>query len=240
MDSTKSAPDDAKRNTLFSVIIPVYNGEKYLGDAIGSVLSQAGFLFDVMVVDDGSTDDTAKVVERFGPPVRYHYQMNAGVAAARNQGVAMARGDFFSFLDADDLWTADKMQRQWAAFEADPSLEMAFGHARQFYSEDLPPQERNRIAISTESMPGHHAGAMLIKKEAFFRVGLFKVDLRIGEFIDWYARAVELKLKSVMLTDVVMERRIHQTNLGRLHSDQRAGYVHVLKAALDRRRNKQS
>ncbi|MFA5321419.1 MAG: glycosyltransferase family A protein [Smithella sp.] len=222
--------------SLISVIIPVYNGDRYLAEAIESVLAQNGFRLDVIVVDDGSTDNTAKVAEKFTSIVRYYYQENAGPGAARNKGISLALGDFISFLDADDLWTPDKMNRQWMAFEADPYLDMAFGHIRQFYCPELTQAEKNRINIPTEIMPGHHAGTMLIKKESFLRVGLFKKEF--GEFIDWYARAMELHLKSTMLPDVLAKRRIHKTNLGILQRNQRSGYVNVLKAALDRRRAK--
>jgi glycosyltransferase involved in cell wall biosynthesis len=224
---------------LVSVIIPVFNTEKYLGDAIKSVLAQSYSPLELIVVDDGSTDNTAKVAESFGSFVRYYYQSNAGPGAARNLGITQAYGDYFAFLDADDLWTADKMKLQWIAFEADPDLDMAFGHIQQFYSPELTQAEKDQIRIPVEIMPGHHAGAMLIKKEAFLRVGLFKNELRIGEFIDWYARATELNLKSIMLPDVLMKRRIHRTNLGTYLRDQRSGYVHALKAALDRRRAKE-
>jgi glycosyltransferase involved in cell wall biosynthesis len=221
--------------SLISVIIPVYNGDKYLAEAIESVLAQNGFRLDVIVVDDGSTDNTARVAESFGSSVRYCYQINAGPGAARNKGIALALGDFISFLDADDLWTPDKMKQQWMAFEADPYLDMAFGHIQQFYSPELTQSEKDQINIPVEIMPGHHAGTMLIKKAAFLRVGLFKNELRIGEFVDWYARAMELNLKSIMLPDILMKRRIHMTNLGIFQRDQRSGYVHALKAALDRR-----
>jgi glycosyltransferase involved in cell wall biosynthesis len=221
---------------LVSVIIPVFNTEKYLGEAIQSVLSQSYKPLEIIIVDDGSTDNTAKIVESFGSLVRYHYQKNSGPGAARNQGIKMANGDFFAFLDADDLWMADKMKLQWMAFEEDPRLDMAFGHIQQFHTPELPQAQKDRTRIPVEIMPGHHAGSMLIKKEAFLRTGLFKEELRVGEFIDWYARATELNLKSIMLPDVLMKRRIHGTNLGIYQHDQRTGYVHVLKAALDRRR----
>ena len=168
------------------------------------------------------------------PLFRYCYQINAGPGSARNKGIALAMGDFISFLDADDLWIPDKMKQQWMAFEADPYLDMAFGHIQQFYSPELTQAEKDRINIPVAIMPGHHASTMLIKKKSFLRVGLFKKEF--GEFIDWYARATELNLKSIMLPNILVKRRIHKMNLGISQRDQRSGYVHVLKAALDRRR----
>ena len=223
-------------NPIISVIIPVYNGENYISEAIESVLNQSYQPLDLIVLDDGSTDDTAKIAKSFGSSIRYHYQMNEGIASARNQGITLAQGDFFAFLDADDLWTAEKMKRQWMAFNTDPDLDMAFGHAQQFYSPELTQSEKDLINIPFEIMPGYLFGTMLIKKNAFLRVGLLKKELLMGEFIDWYARAVELKLKSIMLPNILLKRRIHNTNYGIICRDQRKGYVHVLKAALDRRR----
>lgn len=219
-----------------SVIIPVYNGERHLGDAIASVLAQTVPVHEIIVVDDGSTDGSLNVAERFGAPVRCHRQANAGAGAARNCGVALAGGEFLAFLDADDLWTPDKLQRQLAAFADDPELEMAFGHLQQFHSPELTAEERRGCAIRAAVMPGYNAGSMLIKAKAFHRVGFYNPKLRIGEFIDWHARAMDVPLKSRLLPEIVVKRRLHQSNLGVVARDQRSGYLHALKASLDRRR----
>jgi glycosyltransferase involved in cell wall biosynthesis len=221
-----------------SVIIPVYNAGYYLTEALKSVLTQTIKPYEIIIIDDGSTDGSAQRVAQGCPSFRYFRQDNAGAGAARNKGVELARGDFFAFLDADDLWTEDKLRRQWDAFEKDPGLDLVFGYVKQFHSPELTQNEKDQIDIPIEIIPGNHAGTMLIRKEAFLRVGLFKPSLRIGEFVDWFARAVELNLKQIMLPDVVTKRRIHKTNLGRSHRDQRSGYVHALKAALDRRRSR--
>ena len=226
-------------DTLISIIIPVYNGERYLAETIESTLAQTHTPGEIIVIDDGSTDGSAKIAERFSTSVQYHWQPNGGTSAARNRGVAVARGDFLAFLDADDLWTEDKLARQAAAFTKDPTLDVVFGHVQQFYSPELDEETKRRIAIPIETMRGFHAGAMLIKREAFLRVGLFKSDLQLAEFVDWYARAMELGLKSLMLPDMVMKRRIHQTNQGTRHREARGDYVRVLKASLDRRRRQE-
>lgn len=225
------------KETLISVVMPVFNGETYIVEAVESVLSQSTFRFDLIIVDDGSTDHTASIACKFGPLIRYCYQMHSGISAARNKGVQMAQGDFLAFLDADDLWTKNKTNLQWKAFEKEPELDMVFGNVRQFISPDLSEDEKANINIPVETLAGQVPGSMLIRKKSFLRVGLFKEELKLGEFIDWYARAVELNLKSIMLPDIVLERRIHKTNTGILQRNQRSGYVHALKAALDRRRS---
>ncbi len=219
-----------------SVIIPAFNGEAFLAEAVSSIITQDCRSLEIIIVDDGSTDATAEVARRFGSAIQYHYQKNSGPGSARNRGVSLAKGGFLAFLDADDLWMKDKLWRQMAAFEADPELEMVFGHIQQFYSPELTEEERAGIGMPVESMRGYHAGAMLIKKEAFMQVGFFNETLKIGEFVDWYARAMEMGLKQTMLPEVLMNRRIHKTNLGISQRDHRRVYVHALKAALDRRR----
>lgn len=223
-------------NAMISVIIPVYNGERYLTAAIESVLVQTHTPGEIIVIDDGSTDESAKIAQRFAPIVHYRWQSHGGISAARNRGVELACGNFLAFLDADDLWMEDKLARQVATFSHNPTLEAVFGHIQQFYSPELDEESKRQIAIPVEAVRGFHAGAMLIKREAFLRVGLFNSDLQLAEFIDWYARAMELQLKSLMLPDVVMKRRIHRTNQGMQYRGARGDYVRVLKAALDRRR----
>jgi glycosyltransferase involved in cell wall biosynthesis len=219
---------------LVSVIIPVYNGERYLAEAVQSVLAQTYAPVEIIVVDDGSTDGTADVAKHFAP-VQYVRQANSGVSAARNRGLELARGEFLAFLDADDLWVADKLARQTEAFTTDPQLDMVFGHVRQFYSPELDQRARSKIQCPSEPMRGPSPSSMLIKRVAFFRVGLFETQWRGREWPAWYVRAVDLGLSSLMLPEVVALRRLHASNKG-LEPSANADFVHILKASLDRRR----
>src|SRR2546428_1442849 len=105
-----------------SVVIPVYNGEQYLADAIQSVRDQTYQNFEVIVVDDGSTDGSAEVAKRFGEPIRYVHQANGGVCKARNTGLAAARGGYLAFLDQDDLWLPDKLATQVVYLDSHPEV----------------------------------------------------------------------------------------------------------------------
>ena len=220
-----------------SAIIPVYNGERYLAPAIESALAQTYPPLEVIVVDDGSTDETAIVASGFGQQVTYYRQAHTGPGAARNRGIELARGELLAFLDADDLWEPDKLARQVVALETEADLEAVFGSVRQFYSPDLDVSVARRIRLIAEVMPGIVPGTMLIRKDAFLRVGWFVTTLRIGEFIDWHSRAVEARLRMLMLPEVVMQRRLHEANLGIRERDAAVDYVRLLKAALDRRRH---
>lgn len=219
-----------------SVIIPVYNGERYLAEAIESVLAQTYRPIEIIVVDDGSTDGSADVAQRFPPPVRYRFQPHSGAGAARNRGIGMAQGSFFAFLDADDLWMEDKLMCQTITFGNDPELDMVFGHVRQFHSPELDGNTGKRLRYPAEIMPGYSHVTMLITREAFLRVGPFETKWQAGEFIDWYSRAMEKGLKSVMLPEVVVKRRIHAAHQGIHERRSQADYIRILKAFLDRRR----
>lgn len=221
---------------LVSVIIPVYNGEPFLGEALESVLGQTYRPIEAIVIDDGSTDGSEEVVRRFAS-VRYIYQPHQGAGSARNHGLKLAQGAFVAFLDADDVWLTEKLTLQIAAFTADPQLDLVFGHVQQFRSakSDSTPESHEEVG---PAMPGLIPTTMLAKCEAFSRVGLFELKWRIGEFIDWYSRAVEQELKAKMLPNVVAFRRLHGSNLSLQEKEHRSEYVHILKQALDRRRRK--
>jgi glycosyltransferase involved in cell wall biosynthesis len=219
-----------------SVIIPVYNGERYLGEAIESTLSQTFPPIEIIVVDDGSTDGSAKAVKRFGKPVRYVFQSNSGTGAARNQGINLATGDLFAFIDQDDIWVEDKLDRQMSVFTAIPEAEMVFGHVRQFHSPELRKDIKQKIYCPKGLMPGYSPSAMLVKRSSFFRVGLFEPTWKIGEWANWYVRAVELGLKKIMLPDLVTLRRLHERNKGLHQAKEITEYARILKASLDRRR----
>jgi glycosyltransferase involved in cell wall biosynthesis len=227
-----------KEAPLVSVIIPVYNYDRYLAEAVESVLGQTYQNREVIVIDDGSTDQSGEVARSFaGRRVVYGHQAHAGIGPARNKGVALARGEFLAFLDADDRWPLEKLERQLNAFENDPALEMVFGQALQL--QNGPAWEagvRDQNLNLPGMVPGMVPGTMLIKRAAFDRVGKFQGDWKVGEFIDWYARAVELNVRSLVLPELLLWRRIHDSNQGIRERQSVTDYARVLKAKLDRTR----
>lgn len=215
-----------------SVVIPVYNGERFLGEAIGSVLSQAERPLEVIVIDDGSTDGSAEVARAF-PSVNYVYQANAGQAEARNQGAALATGEFLAFLDADDVWMPDKLTWQLAAFAAEPHLDAVFGHAEQFVEAGSPHEVAEKLRILPAQLPS----AMLIRRQRFLQLGGYPTGLRVAEVVDWYARALESGLKAITLDQVVYRRRIHGANTTLRNRPATSDYLAVVRSALRRRRS---
>lgn len=221
---------------LVSVVIPAWNVEAYIGEAIDSVLAQDHRPIEVIVVDDGSRDGTRAVIESYDAPVRYVSQEHAGIGAARNRGIALARGGYMAFLDGDDLWEAGKLQLQLQAMAAPEQPELVFGHSRQFLSPDLGTDARQRIRFTTELQPALVPSAMLARREAFERVGGYDETLRVGEALDWLARARAHGLREAMLAEHVFSRRLHTANYMRRNSGLVHDYPGMLKAALDLRR----
>jgi glycosyltransferase involved in cell wall biosynthesis len=221
---------------LISVMIPVYNGEAYLGEAIDSVLQQSYRPTEIIVVDDGSTDGTANVALGFGDQIRYEQQSRAGNGAARNRAVQLAAGDLFAFLDADDRFVPGALERLARVLEEDQSLQAVYGHVREFVSPDIDTDALVRLRAPIARIAGCLPTNMLMRRDAFLRVGQFATHLRVGVTVDWAARADEIGQRKILLDDVLFERRLHGDNNGIRERDHRSHYIQVVKAALDRRR----
>ena len=172
----------------------------------------------------------------FGDPVKVFRRPHSGIGATRNFGVLQARGELLAFLDSDDLWTPDKLEKQVSALERDSGLNGVFGLVKQFYTPGLevPEEAKKRLEANVET--GYHVGAMLIELDSFDSVGPFDEEHRIGEFIDWYARAQDAGLNLGMLDQVIMRRRIHRTNTGIVEAAAKGDYAKTMKIILDRRR----
>lgn len=219
-----------------SVLIPCYNAERYVGEALASVLNQTLAPAEIVVVDDGSSDQSVDVVRRMVPAARLVRQPNGGIARARNHALQLASGSALAFLDADDVWPPDSLARRAAVLDADPDLDGAAGLVEQFVSPELPDETRQRLAVPTGPLAARVAGAMLLRREAIERVGSFDEQLRVGETVDWVARADAKGLRFGTIDHVVLRRRVHETNTGRQVTQDRSDYLRVLKASIDRRR----
>lgn len=204
-----------------SAIVAVYNGERYLQEALESMLAQTVPPDEIIVIDDGSTDASAAIAGSMGGAVRMVTQANAGQAAALAHGVSLATGTYLAFNDADDLWAPGKQETQLAAFAADPALELVYGLCEQFVSPELDEDEQRRYAPAAPTLPGALLQAVLVRRTAFDRVGGINPAMRGAGATDWMGRAVEAGLVQSMLPHPVLHRRLHATNYGRIHAAER-------------------
>ncbi|MCR5116614.1 MAG: glycosyltransferase family 2 protein [Lachnospiraceae bacterium] len=176
-----------------SVIIPTYNRAPLIERAIRSILEQTYKPLEIIVVDDGSTDNTREVVESIGDPaVKYCYKENGGAGSARNYGVERAQGDWIAFHDSDDVWRPDKLKIQTEYAKKHPEYNLIYSkyemHFRDGstttvpYEDDIELLEGNILhALLVRNSIG--TPTVLVKKQAFFEIGGFEADLRCIE--DW-------------------------------------------------------
>jgi len=219
---------------LLSVIIPVYNGASFLPEAIANVLAQHYPTLEIIVVDDGSTDDIEAVVAQLPVDVRFFRQENAGAAAARNRGIKDASGDFIAFLDVDDLWPEGNLLMLAEVLLNDPALDAVHGRAQ------LLVHNAEHNGYDMVGNPGEafrfYIGAGLYRRNAFTRVGLFDTELRFAEDTDWFNRASACALAIAHPEAVTLHVRRHGQNMTAGKSLVELNTLRVFKKALDRQR----
>ena len=226
--------EPAGATPLVTVIVPVYNGAHFLGDAIGNILGQAYPSIEIIVVDDGSTDDIDTAVASLASDVRFFKQDNAGVAAARNRGIRDASGEFIAFLDVDDLWPEGNLRILVEFLRTHPELDVVHGYG-QLMEYAAATGRYEYVGNPKESFP-FYIGATLFRRGAFEKVGLFDTELRFAEDTDWFNRAIEAGIALERLAQVTLLVRRHGENLTRGKSLVELNTLRVFKKALDRKR----
>lgn len=225
---------------LVSCIVPVFNGERFVVEALESILEQTYKPVEVIVVDDGSTDATPLILAEYEGRVRYVRQSRLGPGAARNRGIKSAQGDFLAFLDADDLWHPEKLSRQIARFETRPGLQLCLTHVQNFWAPELEHEaEHFRDHRIAKPLPGFSTVTMLARRGIFKHLGHFSTSLQHIHDTEWFVRAMEQGAAIEMLPDVLVYRRLHRENRSRLlASNSRQEYLELVRAHLDRSRRK--
>lgn len=216
-----------------SVIIPVYNGEPYLPDALDSALAQIPAPFEVLVVDDGSTDRSAVLAES-RPGVRCLRLDHAGVSVARNHGIEEARGEWLAFLDSDDRWLPGRLAHQLDAARAMPSVDIFLGMKR-ICIETPTPRWYDGPGHGSE-LPSYEPSVWLVRRTAFDIVGPFDPGMSIGEDTEWLARASDASLRIHVCEQVLTERRIHTGNASGVQYDRKALMLSILRDSVRRKR----
>jgi GT2 family glycosyltransferase len=201
----------APSRPLVSVIIPVYNGERFLAEALHSVLSQDYQPIEVIVVDDGSTDRSSEIIHSF-EGIRTIRQANQGVGAARNAGIEVAQGEFITFLDQDDTWTPDKLSVQIGYLLKHPAVGYVLAHQKLFLVEGAARPSWLRPELLEKPPVGYLPGTLVARKHLFRQIGLFDPAYATGSDSDWFFRARGAGVSMAILPEVLLHRKIHNQN----------------------------
>lgn len=218
-----------------SVIIPAYQAEKYLSEAVASVRGQdwPGGL-EVIIVDDGSHDGTFALAQQLGDTALTRER--GGAASARNAGLRAASGELVMLLDADDVLMPGAFTRLCAPLDMNPEPAAVFGRVRDFVSPELTVEQKQELRVRTESYGGVLPGCSLIRRWVFERIGYFDEALKTGETVAWMLKLRDAGLLTMNLDDVVLKRRLHLTNTGRVNAKQEmSSYAAILRQRMRRK-----
>lgn len=223
-----------------SVVIPVYNGERFVLEAIRSVLEQTLLPDEVLVVDDGSTDATPRLVRELAStarvPVRLEHQTNQGPAAARNTGIRMAQGDLLAFQDADDVWLPEKLEVQVGHLLGQAACEYCVCRIRSFLEPGCAPPAGFRLDLLDQEPVAYLLGTLVARRELFDRVGLLDPGMTTAEDVDWFARVADAGAVGHVCDRVLVRKRVHSRNASLQGGDGNRSLLLALRRSVERKR----
>ena len=213
----------SERKPTVSVVIPAFNASPYLREALESVMAQTYQDFEIILIDDGSTDDTAEIAADYRPLLRYFHQENAGPAKARNRGIAEAKGKFVAFLDADDVWLPEKLEKQVRRFRAEPDLGLVTTGHQAFEVGRIHPPEKDKRKLLFEG--GNVAKAIfvhsnvatpsvMVPRAVLDEIGGFEEEIHIGEDDNLWIR-IAASYPVALVDEVLVRCRLRHDSLTR-------------------------
>lgn len=222
-------------NPLVSVIIPVFNGEKYIAEAIESVLNQTYQNYEIIFIDGNSTDKTPIIAQSY-PQIRYFLQNSQGITNGYNEGIDEAKAELITFLSCDDIWTHDKLKIQVNYMIDNPEIQYSVGKVKLFLEEgNLPPS-----GFKTELLEGDHIGiipeTLMVRKNVFQQVGKFNPEFTVAFDTDWFARCQDAKIPMTIIDKVVLYKRIHNNNVSLNNRNFDQYLLKILRESIHRKR----
>jgi glycosyltransferase involved in cell wall biosynthesis len=232
------AHDSRAGRPLVTCVVPTFDAERNLEGALACLLAQSHRPIEIVVADDGSSDRTVELARAAGPPVRVVTQSTAGPAATRNLGIRSATGPFVAFLDPDDRWLPEKLERQLARFAARPELDCSVTGVRIVWDDPDDPAARE-LAFHPRAgvVPGYATPTLLARRSAFDRVGLLDESRWFSDATEWFTRALDAGLVVELLPEPLVERHVHAGNLSRRRAAESADeFLDLLRARIAARR----
>jgi glycosyltransferase involved in cell wall biosynthesis len=231
-----------------SVVIPSFNAAHFLPAAIESIRQQTSQVDEIIIVDDGSTDDTEQVIHSIGSDIIYIRQANSGVSASRNKGISVATGHLIAFLDADDLWLPQKIERQARVFEDNPRVGLVAADRAEINEQGnlllaslFKKQGLYRFFLELEGHPIPNVlsrllhvnfiptSSVMVRKSTLDKIGGFDTSIRYGEDLELWAR-IAIEFDIVCLPDVLIHYRRHDENATKATEKLLLDMVRVMKS----------
>jgi glycosyltransferase involved in cell wall biosynthesis len=239
---------------LVSVIIPVYNTEKYIAATVKSVLNQTYENFELLIIDDGSSDHSIEICQQFiDPRITIIYQQNRGVAAARNHGIRAAQGEYIAFLDADDLWLPTKLEKHVNHLESSKSVGISYSYSTLIDANGIPlnlyqlPPTQNITPVNFLLRDPIGSGSNLVAKRAVLAAIKFPVqidgvitqcyfdeDRQLNPSEDtecWLRMAIKSELKFEGIPEVLIQYRLHSGSFSHQFEKKTASWEKLLEKA---------
>jgi glycosyltransferase involved in cell wall biosynthesis len=219
---------------MIDVIIPVYNGERFISQAINSALEQTWKKLNIIVVDDGSTDNSVAIVNDYVKQysnIKLICKAHSGISATLNAGLANSTAPYVAFLDADDIWHAEKLEKQIQKLTTEYA-EACFCLIQEFENFDetiAKPTFRARPQI----MKGYSKTCLLTRRAIFDKIGIFDEAMPI-DFVEWMSRAIRADIKVKMIEEVLTYRRVHNTNTSA--GVKKNAFLDIIKTHIDKKR----
>jgi glycosyltransferase involved in cell wall biosynthesis len=221
---------------LVSVIIPVFNGGRFIGEAIKSARTQDHRAIEIIVSDDGSTDDSAQAAERSGADLIVSGP-NEGPAAARNRALVVAKGSYLAFLDADDVMKPSKISRQLTLLDSRASLGLVLTGFETLVEEGAELPTLIRMQEQQKQGAGFAAMSALVRPEVFDRVGTFDVGYKVGSDTQWLWRVRQAGIEIGTIDEPLFIRRVHGANVTYQDTQVRGGLLRAAREHLNRVRS---
>jgi len=226
--------DPDSQSPLVSVIIPVHNCERYVGCAIQSAINQTHRPIEVIVVDDGSSDGSERIVRQFKNLTSLK-QKHKGISAARNLGISAAKGEYIAFLDADDIWQEKKIEKQVLFLLNNPEIGIVICKYRGFFDQQNPPPDWLERKLFEEVRYGHIPSCLLSRTEVFEKAGLFDTEFQTGEDLEWQVRAKDAGQKIGKIDEVLVSKRYHAHNISYLDLRDRKHLLKIFRSSILRK-----
>lgn len=219
---------------LISVILPVYNGDKYLNESIRSVINQDFKNFELIIVDGNSVDSTVEIAKKFSES-QIIYQDNQGISDAFNSGIKKAKGKFIAFQSCDDIWTENKLKLQLNFLQNNSDIQYTTSKFKYFKEDNEPIPTGFKEELLEKELNGQTLETFFGRKKLFNEVGLFDTEFSSALDVEWFSRLNDMKIKNHRIDVVLLLKRLHSRNLSLNEKNNRYQILKALRKSINRK-----